>query len=146
VADRDPSQPPPRPGTPARRLIEQRVLGTLAAAVLLYALIRQPAPVLGADVCVFHRLTQLPCAGCGLTRGVISLMHGRWTDAWNFHPFAYLAVPAFLYLAVGMVFPRPVGAGLAWLFGRRAGLAVVFVLMLAFVTWGIWRIWCAAHL
>ena len=31
--------------------------------------------------CVFHRLTGLNCPGCGATRAVYALLHGRWQAA-----------------------------------------------------------------
>lgn len=31
--------------------------------------------------CVFHRLTGLNCPGCGATRAVYALLHGRWSVA-----------------------------------------------------------------
>ena len=31
--------------------------------------------------CAFHRLTGLNCPGCGATRGLYALLHGRWRQA-----------------------------------------------------------------
>ena len=31
--------------------------------------------------CTFHRLTGLNCPGCGATRGLYALLHGRWRVA-----------------------------------------------------------------
>ena len=53
-------------------------------------------PLPGADgkiaslpsFCAFHTLTGLPCPGCGLTRAVVCLCHGRLSESLAFHPLA----------------------------------------------------------
>lgn len=64
-------------------------------------------PLPGADgkiaslpsLCPFHTLTGVPCPGCGLTRAVVCLCHGRFSESLAFHPLA-LAV-----LGVAAVYP-----------------------------------------
>ena len=58
--------------------------------------------------CWFYRFTGLPCAGCGLTRSVVLLVHGRIASALAMHPFgpvvvamALLQLPPRLALASG---------------------------------------------
>lgn len=54
-----------------------------------------------ADVlpaCPFHRLTGLCCAGCGATRALHALLHGRVAEALSMNALAALAVPP-LFLA-----------------------------------------------
>lgn len=58
--------------------------------------------------CWFYRFTGLPCAGCGLTRSVVLLVHGRFGSALAMHPFgpivvamALLQLPPRLALASG---------------------------------------------
>jgi len=57
---------------------------------------RDPGPVL----CLFRRVTGVPCPACGLTRAASLAAHGRFVDAFALHP----ALP---FLALE--------AGLAWL-------------------------------
>ena len=53
-------------------------LGFAAAFALLYA---------GAFPCVFAKLTQHPCPGCGSTRSVLALLHGDLHGVLAFNPF-----------------------------------------------------------
>lgn len=66
------------------------VLILFAAAVLhvrgqrevVVPLLDRPLP----GVCTFQRMTGYDCPGCGLTRSVISIAHGRWWQALAFNP------------------------------------------------------------
>lgn len=58
----------------------------LAAAT---ALVAWPLPADPAwTICQSRRWLGLPCAGCGMTRALSALAHGRWTDALALHPLA----------------------------------------------------------
>ena len=53
--------------------------------------------------CVFHQLTALDCPGCGSTRALHALVHGRVLEALRFNPFLFavmlvgaIATPSFL--------------------------------------------------
>lgn len=71
--------------------------GLLAVLVLLF----QAA---GWQICLFHRLTGLPCPTCGATRAAFALLRGDWAGAWGWHPPAALLLPGLaLYLAVGTI-------------------------------------------
>ena len=37
-------------------------------------------------LCMFQRLFETNCPGCGLTRCFVSMAHGDVTSAWEFHP------------------------------------------------------------
>jgi len=58
------------------------VLGALAAARLF------PFDRVPVWVCWFHRLSGLPCPGCGSTRAFVDLAHGRWTAGFALNPLA----------------------------------------------------------
>jgi hypothetical protein len=45
--------------------------------------------------CPWHALTGWACPGCGTTRAVVSLLHGRVGDALAFNPLSALAAIAF---------------------------------------------------
>ena len=57
-----------------------------AALLLFFAVRRQFAPFLSIP-CPFHAITGLYCPGCGGTRAVIALLHGRLLSSFLYHPF-----------------------------------------------------------
>jgi len=90
-------------GRRARRgLIALVASGFLAAAFVL-----PPRAPLAFDVCLFHRLTGIPCLACGLTRSVCLFARGEWGASLRMHPAGGLA---FAVLVVAC----------AWLAGEAA--------------------------
>jgi hypothetical protein len=68
-----------------------------AVAVLSTAWFYYPYCQTGPALCIWKTLLGIPCPGCGLTRGVCFLMHGRWAEAIRFNPLAPLAVGILLW-------------------------------------------------
>ena len=42
------------------------------------------------ELCMTKSVWGIPCPGCGMTRGFISIAHGQWTRAWAFNPVSFL--------------------------------------------------------
>ena len=42
------------------------------------------------ELCMTKSMLGIPCPGCGMTRGFISIAHGQWTRAWAFNPASFL--------------------------------------------------------
>ena len=62
-------------------------------------------PLLGMpSLCLFYRITGLPCPGCGMTRSCVCFAHGRWAESIAFHP---LGPPTFLVLGLLVLFQLP---------------------------------------
>src|SRR6266496_2936175 len=75
------------PGETDHELIWLAVsLGSLALATVWFSL-GLPWPR-----CVFHTITGLPCATCGMTRCAIQFFHGHFLAAWRWNPLVFTAI------------------------------------------------------
>ena len=135
------------------------VLACLAAALGAGLIVQPPAG--GADapltifgfalpgVCSFRRLTGIPCAGCGLTRSVVLLLHGRLADSLAAHPFGPI-VMALALLQIPPRLSRALGRGEAWTgrWDRLWAVAAVLTLILMLAWWALTvpiRGWIGPH-
>ncbi|MEZ5143584.1 MAG: DUF2752 domain-containing protein [Acidimicrobiales bacterium] len=73
-------------------------LGLTAAAACAYTLVNDPNQSSAYPQCPFKALTGLDCPGCGLTRGVFSLLHGRVLEALNHNLLLLVILPVFAYI------------------------------------------------
>ena len=74
-----------------------------------------PAP----EVCLSRSLFGVSCAGCGLTRSLIDLAHGRWMESWQHHRLGWLVA-----LAVIAQIPYRTVALAGWSPPRRSNRAM----------------------
>ncbi|MGK0189091.1 MAG: hypothetical protein ACI9R3_004908 [Verrucomicrobiales bacterium] len=58
----------------------------LCLAALGYVYTNDPSEGYGLPPCSFKALTDYHCPGCGGTRSVHALLHGRFTQAFHFNP------------------------------------------------------------
>jgi hypothetical protein len=65
----------------------------LMAAPVVIIIGRQPSSIsLGVWSCPIRWAIGCPCPTCGMTRAVLSIGHGQWQAAWNYHAFSFLLV------------------------------------------------------
>lgn len=57
----------------------------------------------GIDLCLFRRVTGLPCPSCGTTRSVLSLSHMQFTDALHYNPLGFIMALALCILPLWVV-------------------------------------------
>ncbi|MDE6161123.1 MAG: DUF2752 domain-containing protein [Muribaculaceae bacterium] len=77
----------------------------IAAAVCVYYYFVDPAAAGAAPRCVLRAATGYDCPGCGTQRALHALLHGRLSEAWNFNPAAFVAVPLAAAYAVAEAVP-----------------------------------------
>ena len=63
-----------------------KIFGSLAAAAVFLH-------VTGIG-CPLRWMTGIPCAGCGMSRAVLALLHGHVREAASMHPLVFLLPPA----------------------------------------------------
>lgn len=87
------------------------------------------------DTCSFKNLTGLPCPGCGLTRSIVSGMHGDFRGSLTYHRLGLLTLfyvcLQLLYHLVWIIFPssRAPALGLGKILNRGIiVLAVLYIL------------------
>ena len=81
-----------------RRKTTWAVIVALLAVGLTLVYLVKPDGVAFYPKCFFHVVTGLDCPGCGATRSVNRLLHGQFTEAWQFNPlFVTILLPCFLY-------------------------------------------------
>jgi len=100
-----------------------------------------PLEGLGVDLCVLHAMTGLPCPGCGMSRAISAISQGEFSTAVALNPFALLAWPLFLVLAVVTLAPRGVYARFeAWVSAHSGPITRVYrICFTAFAAFGAIR-------
>jgi hypothetical protein len=74
------------------RCLHERVEFWFAVFALSAAWFYYPYCQTGPTLCIWRILLGAPCPGCGLTRGVCFLVHGKWVEAVRFNPLSTLCV------------------------------------------------------
>ncbi len=76
----------------AMRCFNGHVEFWFAVLVLSAAWFYYPYCQTGPTLCIWKNLLGIQCPGCGLTRGVCFLVHGKWAEAIRFNPLSLLTV------------------------------------------------------
>lgn len=50
------------------------------------------------SVCLFKNILGIECPGCGITRAVVSVLHGDWIRAWEYNRMVVVVFPLLCYL------------------------------------------------
>ncbi len=104
----------------------QRLAGAGAVALLVAAAaIVPPGRPLPLDVCVFRRVTHLPCLTCGMTRAACAFARGDWARGVAWHPPAALLLGGLIVWAAWTGAEAAAGRALAARARRRFFVALV---------------------
>lgn len=57
----------------------------------------------GIDMCLFRRLTGLPCPSCGTTRSVLSIYHLHFSEALYYNPIGFILALGLFLLPVWII-------------------------------------------
>ena len=50
--------------------------------------------------CIFHELTGFLCPGCGITRCIMSILHGNFYEAFRYNAFVFIGLPFFIFIYI----------------------------------------------
>lgn len=65
----------------------------------------------GPSICPSKLLLDIECLGCGLTRGVMHLLHFDFALAWQYNPLSYIVVVLMgmvWFHVLGLYFNKPI--------------------------------------
>lgn len=114
-----------------------RLLVGAAAMAALWGLQHVPIHPDGSiagvgDICLFRKLTGLPCPLCGMTRSLLCFFQGNWHASFLWHPLGLLLGMGAVIGFLAWMFPPGINALAAKLPQRLCG---VFILLLFMGFW-----------
>jgi hypothetical protein len=129
-----------RPHVLAELLDDRRQVRVVAAALVLQLALAAAGAFGGGPFawpCPVRSALGVPCPGCGLTRGLLELLHGHPSAALAAHPLAPLAAASIFLVLAAAVLPGPVAARFAASV-RRVEAAAPFDALAAFALIAVW--------
>jgi hypothetical protein len=55
------------------------------------------------SLCLFKNITGHECYGCGMTRAIVSAMHLKFREAWNFNRLVVIVFPLLIWVWIRIV-------------------------------------------
>ena len=119
---------------PPRR--DRLIVALLASLCVASAFVLPPDRPLAVDVCLWHRVTGLPCLTCGLTRAACLFARGLWRDSLEMHAAGSLLLVCLAVAAAWMgaeaVTGRDLGSRIR---GRLLAVSIWAGAGLSILTW-----------
>lgn len=56
------------------------------------------------SICIIKHTTGIPCPSCGCTRSIRSILHGNFTDAFNWNPLGFFLLFLLILLPVWLLY------------------------------------------
>lgn len=97
------------------------------------------------EVCLLKHVTDMPCPSCGSTRSVVSLLNGRYGDAFLLNPLGYVIALIMLIAPVWMAVDIARRSNSLFKFyqkievGLRKPKYAILLILLIMINW-IWNI------
>ncbi|MCF8253020.1 MAG: DUF2752 domain-containing protein [Bacteroidia bacterium] len=92
-------------------LTKKRKIGYVLLALLMaFGLILFLLPAsyfdTGTPMCLSVILFNRNCYGCGMTRGVMHLIHFDFVEAWEFNKLSFIVFPLLVYMILWEIYTR----------------------------------------
>ena len=84
--------------------------------------------------CYFHEVTGFDCPGCGTSRMALSLMRLDFRNAFHYNPVAFIVIPMWILISLGMFIGRPVA-----LRDKRVIMFFLYASIIAYTLFGVIR-------
>ena len=114
----------------ARATANLLALGTIATAALLFEF--PPDRYSFYPGCPVYRYLHLYCPGCGATRALAALLHGRVAEAMHYNPLFVMLLPLLLLLAGVMYWSAVTRNRIEWPQVPASWVASLLTVMAAF--------------
>lgn len=121
----DAAVPPVLTSAPKAKGWRRLAFGLAVVGGLLAVWSNPPAGQFYYPRCQFYALTGLQCPGCGATRALHAILHGRWAAAWHYNALAVSAIPVAAALGIRRVIDPKARIPAGWWFGL-IGVAAAF--------------------
>lgn len=80
------------------------------------------------SLCPSVVFTGFPCPGCGLTRATVSILKGRFADAWYLNPFSYaILLFVFVFGVRRYLMQKETKSLLKWMIVIGAGMVIFYI-------------------
>jgi len=87
-----------------------------------------------AELCLFKFVTRIPCPSCGVTRGVLQLLHGHFINTWLYNPLVFsTGIVLLIGIVTRIAFGRAVRISLSTAEQKIAWLLAAVLLLLNWI-------------
>lgn len=107
---------------------------SLLGAIACMAAFNQP-PKLWQ--CIFHRFSGLPCPSCGMTRALFAAAHGRFKEAFAWHPMGVALFAIAIGSAIVLLLEAAMGRRLVTVRERWLRAAFIMFMLCLLLCWVI---------
>lgn len=87
--------------------------------------------------CIFHQLSGLPCPSCGMTRALFAAAHGRFKEAFAWHPMGVALFAIVVGSAIVLLLEAAMGRRLLTVRERELRAAFIMFMLCLLLCWVI---------